>query len=59
MSMGAGSSVSLKKAISNDDVAGKLFDEIDANNDGQLTIVEVSAEFQKMHAQASAGLLVC
>ena len=59
MSMGAGSSVSLKKAISNDDVAGKLFDEIDANNDGQLTIVEVSAEFQKMHARASAGLLVC
>jgi hypothetical protein len=42
--MGAGSSVSLKKAINNDDVAGQLFDEIDGNHDGQLTIVEVRAK---------------
>ena len=34
--MGAGSSVSLKKAISNDDVAGNLFDDIDVNKDGKI-----------------------
>ena len=42
--MGAGSSVSLKKATNSQEEAGKLFDDLDANHDGQLTIVEVNPE---------------
>ena len=58
--MGAGSSVSLKKAINNDDVAGQLFDEIDGNHDGQLTIVEVRAKSRvKSHARARPQGWLC
>lgn len=58
--MGAGSSVSLKKATSSEEAAGQLFDELDANSDGQLTIVEVHQALESMthfHAPFSLSSL--